>query len=130
MPMEGYNGQVVIDTKTTWEEDAGSSGFLPKSRASMVFHELSENYYRTVLGYDYHPSRRSVTDASGKSKRIRIPGAHKSAIRDENSWHGKSRTPGEVAGVFRLSISDAEIKIFNFQSFAYEKNIWGRGLRW
>lgn len=82
LPKTGYDGQLVIGTSVKFYE-ASSSGETSKSRSSIIFHEMSENYSRTHSGINY----------SGKS------GAHNAAITRENSWRGKSNTPGAITRI-------------------------------
>jgi RHS repeat-associated protein len=86
MPKTGYNGQVAIDANATYTESDASGNTVTKSRASMVFHELSENYNRTDLGMNYQ--------TSGP-----IMGAHDFAKMQESGWSGASNLPGEVTGI-------------------------------
>lgn len=61
LPAEGFDGQVVVDKNATWNEGKGTPNDKgvyplenkPKSRASIIFHELSENYYRTTKKLPY-----------------------------------------------------------------------------
>jgi len=86
MPSEiGVEGQVVIAPVTRYVYNFGMVG--KKSRSSIVFHELSENYYWTENGLPYAPSS---TEA----------GAHNMAIADESALpkgdSRKSPTPGKA----------------------------------
>jgi len=62
VPLEGYQGHVAI---------AESGQFLVTEkgirdvRASTVFHELAENYYRTTMKMDYRPKSRGGNDRHG-----------------------------------------------------------------
>jgi len=76
-PRDGYQGQVIIHPDTKWEEINQNGNMIKKSRASVVFHELAENYERTHNFIDY----------SGNN------GAHKLAIIREETWHGRSNQP-------------------------------------
>jgi hypothetical protein len=77
-PRDGYDGQVIIHPGAQWEEETVSGSPINKSRASIVFHELAENFERTHNCVDY----------SGNN------GAHNLAIYRENKWHGHSYSPG------------------------------------
>jgi RHS repeat-associated protein len=82
-PKEGYQGQVIIHPDAQFEEFNSSGTVIKKSRSSIVFHELEENYQRTHNGVDYN----------GKS------GAHNLAKTREGKWHGKSYKPGEISKI-------------------------------
>jgi len=79
-PKTGYDGQVAIHSQAEFVEYDPSYNLVRKSRKSVVFHELAENYERTHNGIDYQ----------GKN------GAHNLAIQRERKWHGCSWRPGEV----------------------------------
>ena len=64
-PREGYDGQVILASSGTWTDDNGNN-----ARASVLFHELVENYYRTDCGRNYYGSFFKL-------------GAHEMAIRRE-----------------------------------------------
>jgi RHS repeat-associated protein len=83
-PTEGYDGHLVISSQGSWSEVNSSGTTVAKSRGSIVFHEMAENYERTTNGINYH--------GSGFKR-----GAHALAVSQENSWHGKSITPGGIA---------------------------------
>lgn len=82
LPKDGYNGQVAIQTNATYNEKSAGM-IVSKSRASVVFHELAENYERTNNGVDY----------SGGNKGF---GAHNLSITRENKWWNTSSEPGVV----------------------------------
>lgn len=85
LPTAGYDGQVVISSQGSWSEVNQNTGtVVAKSRSSIVFHELAENYQRTTNGINYH--------GSGS-----ILGAHNIAVSQEQNWYGKSLTPGGIA---------------------------------
>ncbi len=85
LPTTGYDGQVVISSQGSWSEVNQNTGaVVAKSRSSIVFHELAENYQRTTNGINYH--------GSGS-----ILGAHNIAVSQEQNWYGKSLTPGGIA---------------------------------
>ena len=71
-------GQVVINPDATFIETDPDKAWVTKTRSSVVFHELSENYERTHNGVDY----------------LGVDGAHNRAIEREKKWHGKSYMPG------------------------------------
>jgi RHS repeat-associated protein len=83
---DGIEGHVTIAPVTRFVFNMGMPG--QKSRASIVFHELLENYFRTEKGLGYD------SDANGKKN-----GAHDSArIIEEglpSSDHRRSKTPGK-----------------------------------
>lgn len=71
LPRNGYDGQVALGE--------GSYNFLdgtPQPVSNVVFHELSENYHRTVGGYPYR--------YSDSDPRV---GAHYRAIIDATQYH-------------------------------------------
>ena len=85
-PIEGYDGQVVITPHSGWVEGKTTQGEnVMKSRRSVVFHELAENYGRTQLNMDYNES-------------INNKGAHNYAVERENTFWGKSKRPGFHSG--------------------------------
>lgn len=102
LPLENnLDGLILISPKLEVYE-AGK--LLPrlsvfkKSRASVVFHELAENFERTENGVPYATSWKSTPNARGHSTPSRDPndrGAHQKAINREKRWHGQSRNPGE-----------------------------------
>lgn len=115
LPRGKYNGQVILDTKTTWEEpDPTGTTTVPKSRASMVFHELSENYYRTEFSASYQPKLQLF--AASPSVIFFNPysmiGAHNLAIKDEKSWHGVSNYPGQISSRFTSKVTTTESSEF------------------
>ncbi len=82
-PRAGYNGQVVIAPNVShYELDAGGNE-VRKSRSSIVFHELGENYERTHNGVNFHGN----------------PGAHQLSINREARFHRKSNMPGQVTRI-------------------------------
>nr|WP_315218679.1 RHS repeat-associated core domain-containing protein [uncultured Flavobacterium sp.] len=86
LPRGSYNGQVVIGDRVSYEE-VDSGGFsVSKSRSSVIFHELAENFERTENGIDYNLS------TSNK-------GAHQMSIDRENGWSGASNSPGTVSSI-------------------------------
>jgi len=78
LPKGKYQGQVVINPNATFREADLDGAWVTKTRASVVFHELAENYERTHNGVDYKGA----------------DGAHNRAINREKRWHGKSYRPG------------------------------------
>ena len=80
----GYDGEVIIAESGKWMEQSSNGTEIEKSRASIVFHELTENYERTNNGVNYFGNKQHPF------------GAHSLAIKAENQWHGKSNTPGEI----------------------------------
>lgn len=81
-PKPGYDGHVVIHPDAVFiEYDTCYSGIkIEVSRASLVFHELAENYERTNNNIDYNG----------------LSGAHKLAIEREKGWLLRgSLNPGE-----------------------------------
>jgi len=85
LPKEGYQGQVVIHPKVEFEENDQTGTSVKKTRASIVFHELAENYERTHNNIDYKGTK----------------GAHNRAKSREARWHGKSEDPGNVSKVIK-----------------------------
>ena len=85
-PKDDYNGQIIIEPNRTFYESNGYGRTVVKSRASIVFHELAENYERVHNGIDYNGAHGSK-------------GAHQLAIDRENKWSYKSNTPGGVIHV-------------------------------
>lgn len=83
-PASGYDGHLVVSSQGSWSEVNSYGTTVAKSRSSIVFHEIAENYERTTNGVNYH--------GSGFKR-----GAHDLAVSQERSWHGKSLTPGGIA---------------------------------
>ena len=82
-PKDGFDGQVVINPGMQQTEQDASGAVVPKSRASIVFHELAENYERTNNNVNYNGAH----------------GAHQRAINRENNsnFRFKSYDPGVIA---------------------------------
>jgi len=119
LPAEGFDGQVVIDKNATWNEGKGEPNKQgvypidnkPKSRSSVVFHELSENYYRTtgklpykfVNYYQGAPDWRSFESAKKggyREKSTKIDqGAHGKATADETNARTGDPVKSSVPGV-------------------------------
>jgi len=79
---ENYDGQVAISSSGSWEElNQDGTALIKKSRNSLVFHELAENFERTT-------NKRSYYGSTTKT------GAHQGAINREWKWWGKSNNPG------------------------------------
>jgi hypothetical protein len=78
-PASGYDGHLVVSADGVWMENNRGNNVV-KPRASIVFHELAENYERTTNGVDY----------GGHN------GAHAIAIRREYSWKSRSSQPGSI----------------------------------
>ena len=75
-PREGFDGQVTISPNAThFETDITGTTLVPKSRSSVVFHELGENYARTHNNLDYEA-------------------AHRQSVNREKKWKYKSGEPG------------------------------------
>ncbi|NLF41275.1 MAG: hypothetical protein GX587_01105 [Bacteroidales bacterium] len=110
LPAEGFDGQVVISSEGTWTEFDSSTGKeVPKTRSSVVFHEMSENYERTVNGRNFHDTPYSL-------------GAHSIAVGLENSWHGKSLTPGTIVGFstpYKMPTHGHVLNLINIQYLKY-----------
>jgi len=85
-PREGYDGHLVIAPKVSFYEADNQGYEVGKSRSSVIFHELVENYERTEHNVNYHGS-------NGNS------GAHQLAINREQNYHGKSSSPGQVTRI-------------------------------
>jgi photosystem II stability/assembly factor-like uncharacterized protein len=79
-PKENYDGQVVINPRAEYWEPGGDTGEQSKTRSSIVFHELTENYERTNNGVKYNGEN----------------GAHNRAIKREQKWEGRSHRPGQI----------------------------------
>src|SRR5690606_8173226 len=93
-PKKGYDGQVIIHPKASYEElDESGTTIIFKPRATMIFHELAESYERTHNGIQYQNS------VSGT---IIIKGAHELAKDRERKWKYSSNTPGEIASPMNL----------------------------
>jgi hypothetical protein len=75
-PNGNYDGQVVISPTSSYKEDGST-----KSRRSVIFHELAENYERVNNGVDYKGFK----------------GAHALSQRRERGYWGKSLYPGAVS---------------------------------
>jgi len=85
-PISEFDGQVVITPHTGWVEGKTPQGDdIMKSRRSVVFHELAENYVRTELNMDYNESFNSI-------------GAHNYAVEREKLFWGRSIHPGSHSG--------------------------------
>src|SRR5690606_29100949 len=82
-PRAGYDGQVVIAPRVSHYEADSKGNEVRKSRSSIVFHELGENYERTHNGVNY----------SGAS------GAHQLSINRESNFYRKSNMPGQVTKI-------------------------------
>jgi YD repeat-containing protein len=80
-PRDGFDGQVIISPNATFEETDASGALITKPRATLIFHELAENYERTHNNVNY----------------IGTNGAHELAKKRELKWDKKSNTPGELA---------------------------------
>src|SRR5690625_1819381 len=77
LPKDGYDGQVTIAPNVVFYELGKNERIVKKPRASIVFHELSENYERTHNKLNY----KSAREVSNK--------------REEN-FEFKSHTPGSI----------------------------------
>ena len=117
LPRKGYNGQVIIDTKTTWDEvNADGTDYISKRRNTMVFHELAENYFRTEFGEQYHPGIKLIEfdEAFNITNIVFSMGAHNLSIAKEKKWNQKSGKPGEIGRRNAQSIStDDNNKFFS-----------------
>jgi len=117
-PMTGYDGQLIIGTKTSWEElDKKGTSSIKKSRASIVFHELAENYERTHKNNNYLGGFSSGSDVFSFYKK----GAHESASNREKLWFGVSNTPGAVSKIINPKPSRA-IRFNNYNLIKKYKN--------
>ncbi|MCT4637223.1 MAG: hypothetical protein N4A72_05910 [Bacteroidales bacterium] len=83
-PGGSYDGHLIISSEGSCQEVDANGSLISKSRSSMVFHELAENYERTTNGIDYH----------GQNGQ---PGAHDIAVSRENRWSNRSLIPGGIA---------------------------------
>lgn len=79
-PRDGFDGQVIISPNASFEEVDSNQNLVSKTRASVIFHELCENYERTHNNVNYSGAK----------------GAHQLAKDREGKWHNKSNTPGEL----------------------------------
>jgi hypothetical protein len=76
-----YDGIMAISQNVSWNEiELDTKKVIPKSRASVVFHELSENYYR-VQGNGYWDAHNcAINDEkllpSNDIRRSKKPGAY------------------------------------------------------
>ncbi len=77
LPANGYDGSVQISPGTYFTKASGSDVHIEVPRASLVFHELTENYYRTHSKMTY-------------------PKAHEKAIGNEPSRY-RNPAPGGVS---------------------------------
>jgi RHS repeat-associated protein len=106
IPTGKYDGMVVVSENGEWLEPENlfdpSTGLpipekkqtiLQKPRASIVFHELEENYQRTHNNLNYGSSGGHGKNSIG-GENIDENGAHGIAIKREKKWHGKSKQPG------------------------------------
>ena len=50
-PAQGFDGHVVLAKSGRWERKQGDNWV--NNKTSLLYHELDENYYRTVCGNDY-----------------------------------------------------------------------------
>ena len=55
VPKEGFDGHVILARSGEWLD--GNNNSL---RISLLFHELSENYYRTHCGMDYEDAHHNA----------------------------------------------------------------------
>ena len=92
-PKEGFDGQLSITLYGSWNTNGG------KSRQSVLFHELAENYYRSS-GIDYDSK-------NGK------PGAHELASRREGGYFGNNE-PGSIIRFNKSQFSHAQKEVYNF----------------
>lgn len=118
-PKTGYDGQVAVGVSWDLEEvvEEGFTGRItrtPKQRNTIVFHELSENYYRTTkkLPYEYyeHDEFGSVRTVGIMEKVVDFTkkGAHQMAVDNEAKFWQKSTNPG-VGSPIRSRNSTPEI---------------------
>jgi hypothetical protein len=107
-PQNGYDGQVIIHPQAQFEEFDNQNNIVTKPRASLVFHELAENYERTNNGVAY----------SGNN------GAHELAKKRELLWWGKSFMPGEVSKIIPgpkpTAARQAELLLLNKSFMGFE----------
>jgi RHS repeat-associated protein len=111
-PRSGYDGHLMVDTKTTWEELDASGSPIAKSRSSMVFHELAENYYRTHSSVNYQP------DPTGVG--LHKIGAHQLAIDLEKQWHMASNSPGGISSKTSDALGPNEVATANRYNGVYQ----------
>ena len=111
-PRSGYDGHLMVDTKTTWEEFDASGTAVTKPRNSMVFHELAENYYRTHYSINYQ--------ANSKGVGLHKIGAHQIAINLEQKWQGTSNSPGGVSAIKNSPASPSEVLMANRYNHIYQ----------
>lgn len=93
-PRAGYDGQVVIAPKVSYYEADASGNEVRKSRSSIVFHELAENYERTHNNTNYR----------GAS------GAHQLSINRESNFYRSSNMPGQVTRIVNPQPSNSTRK--------------------
>ena len=75
-PKSGYDGHVILAQSGRWTDNAGNN-----ARPSLLFHELSENYYRTEMGIKYKCT-------------LFKKGAHQRAVEREGNYYSNPN-PGE-----------------------------------
>ena len=75
-PKHGYDGHIILAQSGAWTDNAGNN-----ARPSLLFHELSENYYRTDKGMNYNSTYFSI-------------GAHLKAVKREGNYYNNPN-PGE-----------------------------------
>ena len=72
-PKEGYDGHVILAKSGDWKE-TNKKGFVTSIRKSILFHELSENYYRTHYNMDYENAHYSAIAREGFLYQRQTPG--------------------------------------------------------
>lgn len=89
---DANDGEVTIRKNLNHYEMDENGNIVPKNRASEVFHELQENYERTVndLPYLYEDPKNSGKEDPNRK------GAHKVAIDKEAKFYKKSKEPGKA----------------------------------
>ena len=79
-PRKGYDGQVIVSKSGTWYSSQGK-----EIRASVVFHELAENYFSTHHNYNYY----------GVGWLIKKNSAHSEAVFMEPKNYYNNCSPGK-----------------------------------
>gem|GEM_PF-5934081 len=102
-PRKGYDGHVIVAKSGTWYSSQGK-----EIRASVVFHELAENYFRTHHNYNYY----------GVGWLIKKNSAHSEAVFREPKYYFNNCKPGK--GSFKgFSLTPEQKASFLSQKKAY-----------